>query len=95
MIRFEWDKNKAKNNFAKHGVMFEEAVTVFYESPVHVYLDTEHVNDDEERLIAIGYSHKHRVLMVVHCYRESEEVIRLISARKATKRERKSFEEKL
>jgi uncharacterized DUF497 family protein len=89
VIRFEWDPQKARGNLKKHGVSFEEASTVFFESP-HVFLDPDH-SDDEDRLVAFGYSHRHRVLMVVHCYLEGADVIRIISARKATKKEKKNY----
>ncbi|MFZ4786339.1 MAG: BrnT family toxin [Flavobacteriales bacterium] len=92
MIRFEWDSQKARLNLQKHGVSFDEALTVFYDNP-HIFSDPDHSQASEDRLIAIGFSHRHRILMVVHCYREGDEVIRIISARKATKSERKAFEE--
>ena len=89
MIIFEWDPQKAKNNFEKHGIIFDEASTVFKdtlslttEDPLHSY--------DEERLVLIGMSHKNRLLVVVHT--EREESIRIISARKAVKKERKYYE---
>lgn len=93
MVKFEWDLDKAKTNLKKHKVSFEEASTVFSNEPVRIFLDTEHSSGHEDRLIAIGYSLVQRLLVVVHCYRESEEVIRIISARKATRTERKFFEE--
>lgn len=89
MIIFEWDPRKAKTNFEKHGITFDEASTVFkdtlsltIEDPLHSY--------DEERLVLIGMSSKNRLLVVVHT--EREESIRIISARKAVKRERKYYE---
>lgn len=93
-IRFEWDEAKGRLNLKKHGVSFEEAMTVFYQEPIHVFLDFDHSTSHEDRLIAVGFSHSQRLLLVVHCYRENDDVIRIISARKATKTERKSFEEK-
>ena len=93
MIIFDWDDRKAAANLKKHRVSFEEAATVFSSSPVRVFTDKDNLQDDEERMIAIGYSHIHRLLIVVHCYLENEEVIRIISARKTTKAERKFFEE--
>ena len=89
MIIFEWDPRKAKTNFEKHSITFDEASTVFkdtltltIEDPLHSY--------DEERLVLIGMSSKNRLLVVVHTDRE--ESIRIISARKAVKRERKYYE---
>ncbi len=94
IVRFEWDEGKARLNLKKHDVSFEEAMTVFYQEPIHVFLDSEHSSSHEDRLIAVGFSHNQRLLLVVHCYRENDDVIRIISARKATKAERKSFEER-
>lgn len=94
LIKFKWDEGKARLNLKKHGVSFEEAMTVFYQEFVHVFLDSEHSSPHEDRLIAVGFSHSQRLLLVVHCYRENKDVIRIISARKATKVERNSFEER-
>ena len=90
MIRFEWDNNKALLNLKKHKVSFEEAVTVFNTDQIRIFIDRSHTM--EERLVAIGYSQTQKMLVVVHCYREDEEVIRIISARKANKSEKKFFE---
>lgn len=88
-IEFEWDNGKAKQNFAKHGVSFEEAKTVFYDPEVKIFADSGHSNE-EQREIALGYSHQQSILFVVHVVRESgdREIIRIISARPATRRER-------
>ena len=85
-IRFEWDENKNRINQDKHSVSFEEAQTVFYDLEAVVLDDPDH-SDDEERFIILGLSETVNVLVVCHCYRESETVIRIISARKATKTE--------
>ena len=92
MLRFEWDNNKNEINKAKHGISFEEAQTVFYDQDALVIDDPEH-SDEEERFIILGFSNKANLLIVCHCYRESDSVIRLISARKATKTERSYYEQ--
>ena len=93
MVKFDWDNSKAKSNFKKHKISFEEAASVFNSIPIRVFLDQEHSTDREDRFVAIGYSQIHRLLVVVHCYFEDKEIIRIISARKATKQERSFFEE--
>ena len=85
-IRFEWDENKNSINKEKHQVSFEEAQTVFYDDNALVIDDPEH-SKDEERFIILGNSSIANLLVVCHCYRKSETVIRIISARKATKKE--------
>lgn len=85
-MRFEWDENKARINITKHGVSFSEAETAFYDDAALVIDDPEH-SVDEERFILLGMSRNARLLVVCHCLRESETVIRIISARKATKTE--------
>jgi uncharacterized protein len=92
---FEWDANKARENFRKHNITFEEAKTVFNDSLLATYADEGH-SQTEERLISIGMSAKEKILLVVHTERkETEEflLIRIISCRKATKLERKVYEE--
>ena len=90
-IRFEWDENKNVINKVKHGVSFEEATTVFYDEEALLIPDTEH-SEDEERFIILGLSRSANLLVVCHCCRESERVIRLISARKATTNETKQYD---
>lgn len=90
---FEWNEVKAQLNIAKHGVSFEEAKTVFSDRFGLIIFDEEH-SSNEERFLLLGVSAKERVLLVVHCYKQ-DEVIRIISARKATKKEQKQYEEKL
>lgn len=89
-MRFEWDDAKNRNNIKKHGVSFEEAQTVFLDDDAVRFYDPDH-SDDEDRFIMLGISYKLRVLVVCHCYQESECVIRIISARKATRTEATSY----
>ena len=85
-MRFEWDENKAQANIKKHGVTFDEAKTAFYDAAALLIDDPEH-SDDEERFILLGMSQNARLLIVCHCLRENDTIIRIISARKATKTE--------
>lgn len=91
-IRFEWDAAKAVANASKHAVTFEEASTVFEDEHARLRDDPEH-SEDEDRFILLGMSKHLRILVVAHCYRESDEVVRIISARRATDREAKQYEE--
>ncbi len=91
MIKFEWDETKALTNLKKHGVSFEEAQTVFYDEFAIQFYDEEH-SDFEDRFLMLGLSSEARVLMVCHCERGSGEVIRIISARKATSNECKYYD---
>lgn len=86
ILKFEWDSNKNEINKKKHKISFEEAQTVFYDTEALVIDDPEH-SQEEERFIILGLSKKANLLVVCHCYRASETVIRIISARKATKNE--------
>jgi uncharacterized DUF497 family protein len=88
--RFEWDARKAKANRAKHGVAFDEAATVFGD-PLGRIADDPRRSEGEERHVLLGESDRRRLLVVM--FTERGEVIRLISARKATRRERKEYEE--
>ena len=85
-IIFEWDNKKDKTNRRKHGVSFEEARTAFYDENAIQYFDPDH-SDKEGRFILLGISFKLKILVVCHCFRENESVIRIISARKADKDE--------
>jgi len=85
-IRFEWDDSKARLNVRKHGVSFEEAQTVFLDDHAIRFFDPDH-SSEEDRFIMLGMSFKLRVLVVCHCYKESDSVIRIISARKANRQE--------
>lgn len=89
-IRFEWDENKNASNQKKHKISFDEAKTVFYDEEARIINDPEH-SEEEERFIILGLSKKINLLVVCHCYRESETVIRIISARKATRSETKQY----
>lgn len=89
---FTWDSKKATANLKKHKVSFEEATSVFFDSLAKLTHDPDH-SEDEDRYIIIGHSHNHNLLFVVHIYRESSDVIRIISARKATRKEKRDFEE--
>lgn len=86
---FEWDPAKAAANLTKHGVSFSEAATVFLDSNILIELDPAH-SADEFRAIAIGFSTRSRILLVVHT--ERQERIRLVSARKATREERRRYD---
>ena len=90
MIKFEWDENKNSKNKIKHGVSFEESVSVFYDDNALLIYDPDH-SDYEDRFIIMGISNKSKLLVVCHCYRENEEVIRIISARKADGLEIKQY----
>lgn len=89
MLHFEWDKNKAEENLKKHKISFDEATTVFNDPLELTIPDPEH-SDFEERFISIGMSHQHKILIVV--YTERGNKIRIISARTATKHEKKYYE---
>lgn len=86
-VRFQWDPSKARANHAKHGVSFDEAATVFADPEVQFYAGLVH----PERCIAIGHSLRAHLLIVVHL--ETTDEVRIISARKASSRERKTYEE--
>ena len=86
-LRFEWDRKKAAENRRKHGVSFEEAESVFADE-FAILLDDPDRSADEARFLLLGLSATLRTLVVSHCYRKADEVVRLISARKATRPER-------
>ena len=89
-IRFEWDAGKNRVNQKKHGVSFEEAVTVFYDENAVEFYDEQH-SGHEDRFLMLGLSVKLRMLLTCHCLRESGSVIRIISARRATKKEQRHY----
>ena len=89
-LHFEWDSRKAAANERKHGVGFEEAKSVFSDERAKLIDDPDH-SEDEDRFILLGLSGSLRVLVVCHCYREEGNVIRIISARKATAKESKFY----
>ena len=87
---FEWDEKKNRENIRKHGLPFEEAQTVFLDENAIRFFDPDH-SQDEDRFIMLGMSFKLRVLVVCHCYRKNDTVIRIVSARKADKHEVKDY----
>ena len=89
-LSFEWDARKAKSNLAKHGVSFEEAKSVFIDERAKLIDDPDH-SEDEERFVLLGLSSSLRLLVVCHCYRDEGNIIRFISARKATTQESRSY----
>lgn len=90
MIRFEWDPRKDKANRKKHGVSFEEAQSIFFDEHAIQYYDDDH-STQEDRFVMLGMSVRSRLLVVCHCERQSGEIIRIISARKATYVERRHY----
>lgn len=92
-ITFQWDPRKNRANLAKHGISFDEAKTVFYDEAALLISDPEH-SESEDRFLLIGTSSTLRELVVAHCYRQSDAVIRIISARKATSQERRQYRAK-
>jgi uncharacterized protein len=92
MLRFDWDERKNKRNRTKHGVWFEEAQSVFSDPHARLFYDPEH-SEGEDRFILLGVSSAARTLVVIHCYGESDSAIRIISARKATRKEVRFYEE--
>ncbi|MEW7974454.1 MAG: BrnT family toxin [Candidatus Thiodiazotropha endolucinida] len=91
MIRFEWNSAKATANIKKHGITFEEAKSVFYDEFAVQFYDSENSELEEDRFLMLGLSCESRILIVCHCERDSGNTIRIISARKATSRERKYY----
>lgn len=89
-MTFSWDDRKDRANRKKHGVAFEEATTVFADENARVMHDPDH-SQDEDRFILLGFSAKLRLLVVAHAYRLKETEIRIISARKANRNERKQY----
>ncbi|MBI1953943.1 MAG: BrnT family toxin [Candidatus Omnitrophica bacterium] len=91
-IRFAWDESKNRLNKRKHRISFEEAKTVFYDEDAIQFSDPDH-SQDEDRFLMLGLSHRLRILVVCHCFREDDSIIRIISARKAAKKEIECYEE--
>ena len=89
-LRFEWDPAKAESNLKKHGVSFEEARTVFFDDYAVEFYDDEH-SEWEDRFLLLGLSSRLRLLLICHCSRGTESVIRIISARKATQHEARNY----
>mgnify|MGYP001811872465 FL=1 len=92
-LEFEWDKRTEAANVKKHGVTFEEARTAFYDENAIQFYDPDH-SEQVDRFILLGLSLKPHVLVVCHCFRESETVVRIISARKADKEEERAYWER-
>ena len=90
-MNFEWDDRKAELNKKKHGVSFEEAVTVFDDADALQIFDPDH-SEAEDRFILLGMSSILRILVVCHCFRADDDTIRIISARKATRNESSTYE---
>lgn len=90
MLSFLWDDDKALINVGKHAISFDEAKTVFYDEHARLLSDPDH-SEDEERFLLVGMSFSARLLLVCHCYRANDTVIRIISARKATRRESEMY----
>lgn len=93
-LRFSWDPRKAKTNARKHGVSFEEAQTVFFDEHA-LLLEDPDPSKGEQRLLLLGLSSALRILIVCHCVTEKGDVIRIISARRATKAEERQYWERL
>ena len=91
-IKFSWDENKAQSNLIKHQISFKEAQTVFDDENARLIFDPDH-SQDEDRFILLGYSCTSKILTVVHCYRDDEQNVRIISARKSTKHEENQYRE--
>ena len=89
-LRFEWDPHKDEINRVKHGVSFEEARTVFLDEDALIIDDPEH-SDTEDRFVILGFSSRANLLVVCHCLRQSGHVIRIISARRATRTEARQY----
>lgn len=89
-LQFEWDDKKSKDNLRKHGISFFEAKSAFYDESARLIHDPDH-SDAEDRFILLGLSSSSRILIVCHCYRKNDEVIRIISARRATKPEQSQY----
>ena len=91
-LRFDWDNRKNASNRRKHGISFEEAQTVFYDDRAIIVEDPD--TEEEDRFVLMGLSAALRTLVVCHCYREDDCVIRIISARRANKHERSDYEKR-
>lgn len=89
-LHFEWDPDKAAANFKKHGIDFSEAKSVFADERARIIPDPDH-SEDEDRFVLMGLSLHLRLLIVCHCYRDDDDIIRIISARKATKSESRQY----
>ncbi|MEZ5541065.1 MAG: BrnT family toxin [Pseudomonadota bacterium] len=90
-LKFEWDRRKDAANRKKHGVSFSEAKTAYFDENARIIADPDH-SEGEDRFILLGLSSQLRLLVVCHCYREDQDTIRIISARKANRSERREYE---
>lgn len=89
-LKFEWDNNKDKINSKKHGVSFDEAQTVFYDEYAIQFFDPDH-SENEDRFLLLGMSFKLKTLVICHCFKQEETIVRIISARKADKDEEQAY----
>jgi len=89
-LKFEWDKKKDKANIKNHGISFADARTTFYDEHALQFFDPDH-SDEEDRFILLGTNHKLNTLVVCHCFKETETLVRIISARKADKDESDTY----
>ena len=90
MVQFDWDSNKNQINQIKHGISFEEASSAFFDDFARITYDPDH-SHDEDRFILLGMSSLLKLLVVCHCYRDHDNIIRIFSARKANNRETKQY----
>jgi uncharacterized DUF497 family protein len=90
-LQFQWDENKAAENFKKHGISFQEAESVFYDEKAVEFYDDQH-SAWEDRFLLLGLSANLRLLLVCRCFKENDSIIRIISARKATRNEAKFYQ---
>ena len=91
-VRFEWDEEMNESNFRKHEIWFEEAKTIWADPTSHEFFDSEH-SASEDRFLRVGYSTSDKILLVVFCEKDGSDMIRIISVRKATSKERRQYEE--
>lgn len=89
-LQFVWDINKEVQNIKKHKISFKDAQTVFYDDNARLIYDPDH-SETEDRFILLGLNKSIDILVVCHCYKENDEIIRIISARKATKKEQLDY----
>ena len=89
-LTFEWDTNKEKTNIKKHGVSFVDAKTAFHDEYAMQFYDPDH-SDDEDRFILLGTNHQLKTLVICHCFRQTETIIRIISARHADASEQSAY----
>jgi uncharacterized protein len=90
MLSFVWDEEKAEINLNKHGISFTEAKSVFYDEYARLISDEDN-SENEERFLLMGMSLRPRLLLICHCYRENDRIVRIISVRKATRHEAQMY----